>query len=83
MFSSSRIGNTEWCKCNNCRQIETDDASLCCAEADEIHKEMFEGKLTLRASDIKLNNATLFQDIYSNKLSLRLIWLMFFSEYIL
>ena len=42
--SNNRIGNTEWCKCNNCRQIETDAESFCCAEADEIHEEMFEGK---------------------------------------
>ena len=27
--------------------METDAESFCCAEADEIHKEMFEGKLTL------------------------------------
>ena len=45
--SNSRIGNTEWCKCNNCWQMETDAKSFCCAEADEIHKKMFEGKLTL------------------------------------
>ena len=46
-FSNSRIGNAEWCKCNNCRQMETDAENFCCAEADEIHEEMFEGKLTL------------------------------------
>ena len=34
LSSNSRIGNTEWCKCNNCRQMETD-------------AESFEGKLTL------------------------------------
>ena len=45
--SNCRIGNTEWCKCNSCRQMETDAESSCCAEADEIHEEMFEGKLTL------------------------------------
>ena len=62
--------------------METDAESFCCAEAYEIHKEMFEGKLTLCASNIILNNATLFQYIYSNKLSLGLICL-FFSEYLL
>ena len=62
--------------------METDAEGFCCVEADEINEEMFEGKLT-RASKITLNNATLFQDIYSNKLSFCLIWLMFFSEYIL
>ena len=62
--------------------METDAESFCCAEAYEIHKEMFGGKLTLCASNITRNNATLFQYIYSNKLSLGLIWL-FFSEYIL
>ena len=45
--SNNRIGNTGWCKRNNCRQMETDAESFCCAEADEIHKDMFEGKLTL------------------------------------
>ena len=45
--SNSQIGNTEWCKCNNCWHTETDAESSCCAEGDEIHKEMFEGKLTL------------------------------------
>ena len=41
--SNIRIENTEWCKCNNCQHIYGD----WCAEADEIHEEMFEGKLTL------------------------------------
>ena len=27
--------------------METDAESFCCAEADEIHEGMFEGKLTL------------------------------------
>ena len=45
--SNSPIRNTEWCKCNNCRQMESDAESLYCAEADEIHEEMFESKLTL------------------------------------
>ena len=27
--------------------METDAESFCCAEADEFHKEMFKGKLTL------------------------------------
>ena len=45
--SSSRIANTKWCKCNNCRQMEADAESFCCAEAAETHKEMSEGKLTL------------------------------------
>ena len=31
--SNSRIGNTEWCKCSNCQQMETDAESFCCAEA--------------------------------------------------
>ena len=39
--NNSRIGNTEWCKCNNCRQTETDAESFCCAEADEVHEETF------------------------------------------
>ena len=45
--SNSQTGNSEWCKCNNCQQMETDAERFCCAEADEIHEEMFEGKLTL------------------------------------
>ena len=47
LSSNSQIRNTECCKCNNCRQMETDAESFCCAEADEFHKEMFKGKLTL------------------------------------
>ena len=45
--SNSQIWNTEWCKYNNCRQREIDAESFYCAEADEIHEEMLEGKLTL------------------------------------
>ena len=45
--SNNRIGNIKWCKCNNYRQMETDAESFCCAEADETHEEMFEGKLAL------------------------------------
>ena len=36
--SNSRVGNTAWCKCNNCQQMETDAESVCCAEADESTK---------------------------------------------
>ena len=80
--SNSRIGNTEWCKCNNCWQMETDAESFCCAEADEIHKgKLFEGKLTLCVLLISHSTMPLFQDIYSNKLSLRLICLMFFNDF--
>ena len=41
LSSNSRIGNTEWCKCNNCWQMETDAQSFCCAEADEIYKDVW------------------------------------------
>ena len=39
--SNSPIGNTEWCKCNNYQQIETDAESSCCAEADKIHRNVW------------------------------------------
>ena len=45
--SNSRIGNIEWCKCNNWWQMKTDTENFCCVKADEIHKDMFEGKLTI------------------------------------
>ena len=45
--SNSQTGNSEWFECNNCQQMETDAERFCCAEADEIHEEMFEGKLIL------------------------------------
>ena len=45
--SNRRLGNTEWCKCNNCRHMEIDAESFCYAKADQIHEEIFEGKLTL------------------------------------
>ena len=78
--SNSRIGNTKWCNCNNCRQMETDAESFCCAEADKIHEEMFEGKLTLFV--LLMSHSTMpqpFQIIFFNKVRLRLIWLMFFK----
>ena len=59
--------------------METDAESFCCAEADEFYEELFEGKLTLCVFfNVKLN-AILSQDIYCNKLSLRLIWLRWFA----
>ena len=45
--SNSLIGNTGWCKCSNYQQMETDTKSFCCAEADEIHKDIFKDNLTI------------------------------------
>ena len=58
----------------------TDAERFCCAEADEIHEEMFEGKLTLFVLLISHSTMPHSFKIYSNKLSLRLISLMFSSE---
>ena len=38
--SNSRIWNTEWCKCNDYRQVETDAERFCCAEADESTRDV-------------------------------------------
>ena len=45
--SNSRIGNIKWCKYNNCWQMKTDTENFCYVKADEIHKDMFEDKLTI------------------------------------
>ena len=38
--SNSRIWNTEWCKCNDYRQVETDAERFCYAEADESTRDV-------------------------------------------
>ena len=45
--SNNWIGNTEWCKCNNCWQMKIDAERFCFAEAEKIYEKMFEEKLTL------------------------------------
>ena len=42
--NSSRVGNTEWCQCSQCKLTDTYIECLCCREADEIHEDLFEGK---------------------------------------
>ena len=42
-ITSPRVGNVEWCQCGNCKAMDTEVESLCCAEASEIPEEFFEG----------------------------------------
>ena len=65
--------NARMQNCKNCRQMETDVKNFRCAVADEIHEEMFEGKLPLCLPLIPYPMPHSFQDIYSGKLSLHLI----------
>ena len=41
--SIKRLGKTNWCQCGNCRPMETETESLCCAETNEVADDMFEG----------------------------------------
>ena len=34
--SRKRLGNTNWCQSGNCRPMETETESLCCAETNEV-----------------------------------------------
>lgn len=42
----SRIGNTSWCECGNCRAMKTYTESYCCRDTNEIPDEYFEGRQT-------------------------------------
>ena len=41
--NTSRIGNTDWCLCGNCKSMETYSESLCCLDTNEVPEELFEG----------------------------------------
>ena len=57
--------------------METDAESFCCAEADEIYEEMFEGMLLMSHSTMS-HSLKIYIPINS---VLVLIWLMLLSEY--
>lgn len=40
---TSRIGNTDWCLCGNCKEMETYSESLCCLDTNGVPEELFEG----------------------------------------
>ncbi|OCT76400.1 hypothetical protein XELAEV_18031600mg [Xenopus laevis] len=42
MQPSPRIGNTDWCICDNCVAMPTDLESVCCKETDNIINVMDE-----------------------------------------
>ena len=44
ILSLSRIGNTHWCTCGECKPMETEAESLCCLDTNEVPNEYFEGK---------------------------------------
>ena len=44
---TSRIGNTHWCLCGECKPMETEAESLCCLDTNEVPDEYFEGKYFL------------------------------------
>ncbi|XP_060589285.1 uncharacterized protein LOC132744554 [Ruditapes philippinarum] len=33
---SERLGNTNWCECENCRALDNDRESICCNEIDSV-----------------------------------------------
>ena len=41
--SKSRIGNTDWCQCGECKPMDTEAESLCCLDTNEVPEEYFEG----------------------------------------
>ncbi|XP_066922307.1 P2X purinoceptor 7-like [Clytia hemisphaerica] len=49
--SKSRIGNTDWCECGECRPMDTETESLCCLDTNEVPEEYFEGKKCVSKSD--------------------------------
>jgi len=42
---SSRVGNTGWCLCGECRPMETEEESYCCMDTNEVPEKYFEGLL--------------------------------------
>jgi hypothetical protein len=51
-----RIGNTDWCLCGKCEEMETHTESLCCQDTNEVTEELFEG---INSNCIrKINNIT-------------------------
>ena len=41
----SRKGKKSWCKCAQCKTMQTEWESCCCQEANEIAKNLFEGMI--------------------------------------
>ena len=40
--SQSRKGNTKWCKCGNCKEMESEEESICCRE--DVPETYLQGK---------------------------------------
>ena len=47
----SRIGNTNWCKCGNCKPMDSEAESLCCLDTNEVPDEYFEGNTCIILSE--------------------------------
>ena len=41
----SRKGKKSWCKCAQCKAMQTERESWCCQEANEIAENLFEGMI--------------------------------------
>ena len=61
-----RVGNKEWCKCDECKREIRDIDSLCCTEVAAIAEEKFEGKkcVTLtKEFDLLCVNKTILKNV--------------------
>ena len=43
--NDSRKGKKSWCKCAQCKAMQTERESWCCQEANEIAENLFEGMI--------------------------------------
>ena len=44
---TQRISNKDWCRCGNCRAVETYEEIICSQDQKEVLEEYFEGNGTL------------------------------------
>ena len=50
-----RIGNRDWCQCDECKPVATYTESLCSQDANEVLEELFEGqKSTTKSSGFRM-----------------------------
>ena len=43
----SRVGRRDWCLCENCREMPTEDECYCCQELDELNSKFNESGMFL------------------------------------
>lgn len=57
-----RVGNTEWCDCENCSSLPTEDECECCLELDVLNQKFDDSGLFVMLSLFKVCEKLVLND---------------------